>query len=90
MDGAIAKYISAFQYGELQTWRNMAVLPLFTSANHSPDYFVLKEALSRDLIKITEIGRDGSVPELQVVNTSELPVLLLEGEELVGPSRTAF
>jgi hypothetical protein len=37
-----------------------------------------------DLLKITEVDDSGSVPELKVVNEAEIPVLILDGEELVG------
>jgi hypothetical protein len=33
---------------------------------------------------VTELSGGGSVPELSITNTAELPVLLVDGEELVG------
>ena len=39
-------------------------------------------------IEITEISESGSVPELFLKNHSEQFVLILDGEELIGPSRT--
>ncbi len=45
---------------------------------------MLKEALDRELITITEVDRAGSVPELKVINRSEQFVLMLDGEELMG------
>jgi hypothetical protein len=34
--------------------------------------------------RVTELGAGGSVPELRFENLGEKPVLLLDGEELVG------
>ncbi len=65
-------------------FNNMAVIPLFTSVNGSPQYLTLKEALEKRLLTITEVSQGGSVPELKVVNKAEILVLLLDGEELAG------
>jgi hypothetical protein len=68
----------------VKIFNNMGVLPLFTSINETPQYLTLKEALEKRLLTITEVSQSGSVPELKVVNIAEIPVLLLDGEELAG------
>ena len=35
-------------------------------------------------MQISEIGEAGSVPELTLTSTADRPVLLLDGEELIG------
>jgi hypothetical protein len=84
MGPIIVNYLSKLQLGRLQTFNNMGIVPLFTSINGAPEYISLKEALNENLIAIGEVSRSGSVPELKVVNTSSLSVLLLDGEELAG------
>ena len=84
MDTIITDYLSKLELGELQEFKNMTVVPLFTSVNDSPKYLTLKEALEEKLLSVTELSSGGSVPELKVVNKAEMPVLLLDGEELVG------
>ena len=84
MDPIITNYLSELEVGELRVFENMGIIPLFTSVNSDPEYVSLKEALDEKLITITEVGQAGSVPELQVVNTSPLSILLLDGEELAG------
>jgi hypothetical protein len=49
-----------------------------------PDYLLLESALDEGLVEIRELGPEGSVPELRLVNRAERPVLIVEGEELVG------
>ncbi len=44
----------------------------------------LDEALARGDFEVTEVSEAGQVPELKVINAGCLPVLLLDGEELVG------
>jgi ARG and Rhodanese-Phosphatase-superfamily-associated Protein domain len=35
-------------------------------------------------VRITEVDDEGSVPDLRVANVQDLPLLLLDGEQLVG------
>jgi hypothetical protein len=84
MDPIVTNCLAKLEFGELQTFNNMAVIPLFASFSDSLKYLTLKEALEKGLLIITEISKTGSVPELRVVNKAEIPVLLLDGEELSG------
>ncbi len=47
-------------------------------------YLTLDEALQAGAITVTEASSEGSVPHLAVKVPGELPVLLVEGELLVG------
>lgn len=49
-----------------------------------PDYLRLDEALAGGDVEVTETSAAGEVPELRLENRGELPVLLRDGEELVG------
>lgn len=46
--------------------------------------WLLEEALRNGAVHITEMGSFGQVPFLQLVNDGDRPVLILDGEELVG------
>ncbi len=48
------------------------------------EYLTLDEALAAKTATVTEVSESGSVPELYFQNEGDLPVLLLDGEELVG------
>jgi len=84
MEQAIADHLLKLELGELQQFKNMAVFPLFASDNGGPKYLTLKEALEQRLLVVKELGDEGSVPELKAVNKADIPVLLLDGEELAG------
>ena len=71
------------EFGSLMTNRNLGVLPLSTAGEREADYLTLNEALGRHAVRIVEIGDDGHVPELMIVNEGDVPVLLLDGEELL-------
>src|SRR5882672_7287949 len=80
----LASFLSHLELGEKQQFGNMTVIPLFSHVNHSPEYLTLSEALEKRLLLIAEITRQGSVPDLKVINQAEVPVLLIDGEELIG------
>ena len=62
----------------------MAVLPVFPEPPGDLQYLTLSQAQSRQLLTITEVSEAGSVPNLKAVNKGDVPVLLLDGEELAG------
>ncbi len=84
MDSIITNFLSTLTFGELQTFENMGIIPLFSPMDSGPNYVTLKEALDHKFITITEVNQSGHVPELKVTNSSEHLVLLLDGEELIG------
>lgn len=84
MEPLIAGCLSALEFGELQQHGKMDVLQLFSPFDGGPDYLTMAQALERRLLLVTEVSGAGSVPELRVANQAEVPVLLLDGEELAG------
>jgi len=84
MNPIVINYLLKLEFGEPKVFDNMAVFPLFTSVEDNFQYLTLKEALEKRLLTITEVSQSGSVPELKVVSQAEIPVLLLDGEELAG------
>lgn len=71
-------------FAETQTFQNLTVMPLVTVQDQAPDYLSLDEALHRAAVTVTETSAAGEVPELRLANRGAYPVLLLDGEELVG------
>lgn len=84
MDQVLVDQVLKIKFGEMQTYMNMSVLPLFCEAPVLVAYIPLQEALEQDLAQVTEVSVSGSVPELKVANKSGFTVLLMDGEELVG------
>ena len=71
-------------FGDPQSHGALSVLPVMADLPTGQDYLTLGEALAAGTLTITEITEGGSVPELTVINAGDLPVLLLDGEELAG------
>ena len=80
----VRKTLKEARLGAPRTHANLAVFPLWTAAPADRPYMTLDEALSSGRVRVTEVSQQGSVPELCLVNDSDRPVLLLDGEELRG------
>ena len=84
MDTVINNYLEQLKVGRKQSYKNLALYPLLSTYSLDLEYLLLDEALGENLIEIVEKDRDGSVPELRVMNKSPRMILILDGEELVG------
>jgi hypothetical protein len=84
MNANMVEYLNGIEFGEPTVFDEMVVFPVFTNNVGSVEYLTLKEAMNKNLIDITEIDDSGVVPELKVKNNADIPVLLLDGEELLG------
>lgn len=84
MDTTVANALSAINFGEVQNSGAISVFPLVQLENTGPFYLTLSEAIRNNILIITEISEGGSVPTLMVENKGDIPVLLLDGEELSG------
>lgn len=83
MNNTIQFKLNALRFGTPQTFRQLTIIPLFDEAMPS-DFISLKTALERGLAIVTEVDDAGSVPELKVINKGTKPILIVDGEELVG------
>lgn len=72
------------EFGSLTTFLNLGVLGLSAGADRDTEYLTLDEALGERSVHVIEVSEGGHVPELKIVNEGERPVLLLDGEELLG------
>ncbi|MGZ5468520.1 MAG: ARPP-1 family domain-containing protein [Candidatus Aminicenantales bacterium] len=84
MDKSVENYLIGMELGAGTSFENMTVFELLRAQNGGPDYITLREAIEKGVFSVTETSEGGSVPELMAVNKGEVPVLLLDGEELRG------
>jgi hypothetical protein len=76
--------LDQFAYAPARSFANLALIPLVRKHAPPPAYVTLDEALPTGRFRVTEVSEMGHVPELRVHNDLDTPVLLLDGEELVG------
>jgi hypothetical protein len=74
---------TSIQLGEPVEHRGMVIVPLFPRGDAEVEYLTLEDALPLGF-RIEEIDEAGSVPELVALNPLNSPVLLYDGEELLG------
>lgn len=80
----ISDSLQQLRLGTLQSFGNVTMVPLLADDVGAPRYLTLDEALANGTAKIMEISESGSVPELWFENQGDKPVLLMDGEELIG------
>ena len=60
------------------------MFPLRSQSETAVDYLLLGDALAAKLVTVREVSEAGSVSDLIVDNRADKPVLVVDGEELVG------
>jgi hypothetical protein len=78
----VARLLATVLAGEPVTHGALTVIPLLAPNLDDPDWLTLEEAGER--ARVTEVSEAGSVPFLKVANGADQPLLLLDGEELIG------
>jgi hypothetical protein len=81
---AIAAGLEAVTPGDPLTSAGLTLVPLLDGRRDGPGYLTLDEAIGTGSFEVTEVSESGSVPELLARNDLVNPVLIVDGEELVG------
>jgi len=91
MSVAVKALLAELHPGQAVTFENMTVAPLAggdlpPAAGGAPEveYVTLQEAMSSGAAHVEELGGGGSVPDVSLVNEGDLPVIVVDGEEIVG------
>jgi hypothetical protein len=82
----IANELEAITVGDPAHFGSLTIFPLMrpVTEESEPGYILLEQAIALGTARITELGTGGSVAELRFENLGEKPVLLFDGEELIG------
>jgi hypothetical protein len=77
---------SGIDIGRSSEFRDLILFPLTrrSAPVQQLDYLLLEDGISQGKVRVTELQAGGSVLELRLENNADLPVLLVDGEELVG------
>src|SRR5687767_4166108 len=82
MTESIATFLDTLEIGEPFSHGALTVVPLLGPSEPEPDWLTLSEAGAA--VTVMEASVVGDVPTLSVQNNADRPVLLLDGEELIG------
>jgi len=84
--------VSTIEIGSAGTAGNLALIPLLASSpavpGDPPGYLLYQQAQDMGLVSIEEVSDVGTVGELRVANRADRPILLVEGEVLLGMKQT--
>jgi hypothetical protein len=82
----VADELETITLGDPAHFGSLTIFPLFrpNPVPSETDYVLLDEAIAAGTARVAELGVAGVVPELRFENLGDKPVLLFDGEELVG------
>lgn len=80
----LASPLEGIEVGQAVSFANLAMFPLLRERQREVHYVTLDDAMAAGTARVTEASEAGTVYELRFVNEGDGPVLLLDGEELVG------
>ena len=83
-DVRLAEWLRALGTGEPRPFGSLEVTPLSAAVVGARSWLLLHEAVAKGAIEVREIGGGGAVNEVQAFNSGEVPVLVVEGESIVG------
>ncbi len=84
MKAALSKTLEQVEVGEPISRGSLHLFALAGGPSEEDDLTLLEDALEEGSLRVEELGEGGSVPELRVINGGATPVLVLEGDELIG------
>ena len=84
MDTLVKACLEGASFGPTQQYNGVTCVPLLHVNGTGLSYVTLSEALKLGTLTVSEVSTQASVPDLLAVNKGDLPVLILDGEELKG------
>ena len=83
MVAAIEQFVGDLETAEPKEIGSLRFVPLVGRSRRKPAYRLLSKE-NQESVTISEVGEDGSVPVLIVVNEGENRVFIMDGEQLIG------
>jgi len=86
MSRILQDLLEKIRFGERQSRENLTIFPLFLEAGEGEGipYLLLEEALRMGCLEIGEVDEFGRVNTVFIENKATRPVLILDGEEILG------
>lgn len=81
---AMRSLLTRLTIGEPVHHHNLTLFPLTWPEDRTPPYALLGDAIDRGEVTVEEVSDSGEVPRLRLVNRGVKPVLVVQGEILIG------
>ena len=80
----VTDVLTSIKVGPVVQGRLLQMYPLVSNDIVEPAYDLAGAAFAAGTLTVIEVSQAGAVPTLRVTNSGARPVLLLDGEELIG------
>lgn len=80
----LTAFLAGLHVSDPLTAGNLTLFPLLSTNRGKYDFLTLSPDFPAELMVISEVSEAGSVPELLLENRAELPLLVIDGQELAG------
>jgi len=77
-------FLSTLKLGRALRYKELTVYPLFGHNGHEPVYALLQDAIASKTAEVSEVDESGDIPSLRVTNRGSKPLLVPEGDILIG------
>jgi len=84
MNTVLSRYMKSLKFGDIQTYRNLTLQFLHGQEGKGLHLMGYDEAIEKEFLKVSELGDDGTVPELKFKNDGNAPVFIPEGTVIEG------
>ncbi len=86
MSFSMREFMNGVSLWEPQESENILIFPLFKEGHVDQElsYLLLEEALEEDKLIVSEVSTEGTVNTINVENQAGQPILIFDGEELLG------
>lgn len=84
MSDILDNILNEITFFKPQQYKNMTLIGLNIPENNQIDLMPLKTGLEMGLVEISEVNQDGEVGKVRVINNAVTPLLILDGEEVIG------
>ena len=81
---ALPSFVSGLTIGSPRAFDRLTLYPLFHPQSTPLLYRTLDEVVNDGSLRISELSLEGQVPTILLRNFADEPVLILDGEELIG------
>ena len=81
---SIKQQLQSINISDPLHFQNLTLFAIKGSNNTSFHYITLSQAYENKVVEVKETSDEGSVSELLFINSSDTPILILEGQELLG------
>ena len=80
----LTKLLEKINLGAPTKLGNLFMVPVIGTEKENANYYNLTGSLKEGTAEITEVSESGDVPKILFKNRADKPILLVDGEELVG------